>query len=48
MDLVDFGGSVYEMNHMYESDRINLENGTKMLSFGESVAVNYDGEQKFA
>jgi hypothetical protein len=48
MDLVDFGGGVYEMNHMYELDRINLKNGTKMHSFGESVAVNYDGEQKFA
>jgi hypothetical protein len=45
MDLVG-GGMGAETIYVYDLDRINVENGTKMCSFGDSVPVNYDGGQK--
>jgi hypothetical protein len=45
MDLV--GGDMgAETIYLYDLDRINLEDGTKMHSFGKSATVNYDGGQK--
>jgi hypothetical protein len=45
MDLVGDGMGA-ETIYFYDLDRINLEDGTKMHTFGESSPLSYDGGQK--
>ena len=46
MDLCGFGGGFSVMDYYYDLDRIHMEDGTRMHSFGELAPENTDTVQK--